>query len=120
MVDRLALVGVGNVKLDYRPFEHLKRIEQCQRGAGEGGRNDDDPCALVNRLMYQKDQLFIPVALVKPAGRAAAARAAEVFAPCQGRGAEDGGPALAQAVEIGTAEHLDWFHGKSLYSQRCG
>ncbi len=42
MAEGLALVHVGDMHLDDRPGERVQRVEDRDRGVGEGGGIDDD------------------------------------------------------------------------------
>src|SRR5271154_4686695 len=65
MPERLALVHIGNMHLDDRPGERVKRVEDRDRGMGEGGGIDDDARHTLARAMNPVDDLVFAIALME-------------------------------------------------------
>src|SRR5579863_1498703 len=65
MPEGLALVNIGNMHLDDRPGERVKRVEDGDRGMGEGGGIDDDAGGAVSRAMNEVDDLVFAIALME-------------------------------------------------------
>jgi len=63
--EALAFMDVRNVHLDHRLLERVERIEDGDRGVGEGRGIDDDTGAVLARLMDPFDNLVFAIALVK-------------------------------------------------------
>jgi hypothetical protein len=112
VIDRLAPVDIGDVELDDRSGEHLQRVEERERGEGEGGGVDEDAGAFVDRLVDEGDEFLFAVGLGEDDGALSRGLPADVLEIGEGGGAVDLGFALAEAVEVGTVEDLDRFHGR--------
>ena len=65
VAEGLALVDVGDVHLDDRRLERIQRIEDGDRGVGEGSRIDRKAAGGLARLVDPVDDLVFAVALVE-------------------------------------------------------
>src|SRR5262249_40666850 len=65
VVVSLALMNIGDVKLDDRSGKHLEGVKNGNRCEAKGGGIDDDAGAFINRLVYPFDQLGLAVRLSK-------------------------------------------------------
>ena len=65
MAERLAPVHIGNVHLDDRACERVERVEDGDRGVGEGGRIDDDAGDPLASRVYPFDNLVLAIALME-------------------------------------------------------
>ena len=63
--EALALVHVRDVHLEDRALEGVERVEDGDRGVGEGARVDDDAAGALPRLVDPVDDLVFAVALVE-------------------------------------------------------
>ncbi len=65
MAELLALVHVGDMHLDDRAFERVERVEDGDRGVGEGGGVDDDAGGASAASMDPVDDLVLAIALME-------------------------------------------------------
>src|ERR1700685_1128863 len=65
MPEGLALVDIGNVHFDDRPGEGVERVEDGDRGVGEGGGIDDDAGGALAGGVNEVDDLVFAVALME-------------------------------------------------------
>ena len=65
MAEGLALVNVGNMHFDDRPCERVERVEDGDRGVGEGGRIDDDARGALAGGVNPIDDLIFAIALME-------------------------------------------------------
>ena len=62
---RFAAVNIADVQLDDRPWEHLERIENCNRSERIGGRINDNAVGSIDGLLYPIHELGFTVSLPK-------------------------------------------------------
>src|SRR3546814_3439553 len=92
----LAPVDIRDVQLDDRAGKHLQRVEDGDRGEGQGSGIDDDAGPFVDRLVDPLDDLPFVVGLVETDRAPAGAVAAQGLDLGQCRRAVDLRLALAQ------------------------
>src|SRR5277367_2056664 len=106
MPESLALVHIGDMHLDDRPRERVKRVEDGDRGVGEGGGIDDDAGGALAGGVNEVDDLVFAIALMeldlKPELLADAA--AVRLDVGQRLAAVDLRLALAEQIEIGSVQ----------------
>ena len=109
MPESLALVHIGNMHLDDRPFEGVQRIEDGDRRVGEGGGIDDDAGGALAGAVNPVDDLVFAIALMKldRKPKFAADAAAVRFDVGQRLAAVDLRLALAEQIEIGAVQDND-------------
>src|SRR5580658_380038 len=116
MPESFALVHVGNVHLDDWAGEGVQRVEDGDRGMGEGGGIDDDARRALAGAMYEVDDLVFAIALME------LDRKPQLFADAAAVGFNVGQRfmavnlrlALAEQIEIGTVQdNDDRTHGAS-------
>ena len=117
----LALVHVGNVHLDHRAVEGVKRIKDRDGGVGIGTGVDDDPGVGCARLVDPVDQLALVIGLLHPDGDIACCGAAQVGHVIQCCMAVYIWLALAKQVQVRAVEDKNSFHCAPLARNiRCG
>src|SRR5271165_1470775 len=109
MTERLALVHIGNVHFDDGPFERMERIEDGDRGVGEGGRIDDDAGGALAAAMNPFNDLVFAIALMELDLEPELAADALAIGLDLGErlAAVNVRLALAEQVEIGTVQDAD-------------
>jgi hypothetical protein len=97
------------MKLDDRAGGHLECVEDGDRCERPAGGIDDDGGALVDRLVNPFDHAFFAVGLAELDRPVCGRLPAHRLDFGQRRLAINLGLALAEAIEIGTVEHVKWF-----------